>query len=79
MGDCASDEIFNNLDFWTNINDELNITANENIPDFQCKFLIGTFFSRKQHDDLVYWSDNQRVGGSKLCIGVRKMQGHHKR
>ena len=44
MGDCASDEIFNNLDFWKNINEELNITAEENIPDFQCKFLIGTFF-----------------------------------
>ena len=47
MGDCASDEIFNNLDFWTNINEELNLTADENIPDFQCKFLIGTLFVPK--------------------------------
>ena len=44
MGDCASDEIFNNLDFWTNINEELNLTADENIPDFQCKFMIATCY-----------------------------------
>ena len=44
VGDCASNKIFNNLDFWTKINEELNITTDENIPDFQCKFLIGTFF-----------------------------------
>ena len=59
MGDCASDEIFNNLDFWTNINEELNITANENIPDFQCKFLIGTFFDQQQNQD--DWMASDRV------------------
>ena len=79
MGDCASDEIFNNLDFWTNINNELNVTANEDIPDFQCKFisLLGTFFPANNKitmtEWLECWSDNQRFGGSKLFIGFRKM------
>ena len=49
VGDCASDEIFKNLDFWTNMNEELNLTANENIPDFQCKFLIATFFPQTKN------------------------------
>ena len=57
MGDCASDEIFNNLDFWKNINEELNITAEENIPDFQCKFLIGTFFPASNKITMNGWMD----------------------
>ena len=65
MGDCASDEIFNNLDFWKNINNELNITADENIPDFQCKFLIAAFFPANKKFTMTEWrecwSDNQTL------------------
>ena len=40
VGDCASAEILNNIEFWKDINIDLNIsTSIENvIPDFQCKF-----------------------------------------